>query len=197
MDAANRTPRRRTGHCACVSNGVMFVFGGKDVRPGMDSVAHNDLYGYDLKEREWLPIEDQVAQTRGRRRVRDDVDERRPVRLSPSDTMMEMVLWCLQLSAQGRLRWTQVSRGLGSYRRRGPLRRRALRRQLDRPRRPRPAPGRRPRGHVRLSLSHRGVGQVRPRVGHGPEVRTRGLSRRRSPRVAPRSKGRVLARGGG
>lgn len=110
VDAAGEPPAARTGHCACVSNGVMFVFGGKDVRPGMDSVAHNDLYGYDLKEREWLPIE-----TRWRRPAGGDGCAMTSMNgvlyvLSPSDTMMEMLLWCLQLSAQGRLRWTQVPR---------------------------------------------------------------------------------------
>ena len=110
VDAAGEPPAARTGHCACVSNGVMFVFGGKDVRPGMDSVAHNDLYGYDLKEREWLPIE-----TRWRRPAGGGGCAMTSMNgvlyvLSPSDTMMEMILWCLQLSAQGRLRWTQVPR---------------------------------------------------------------------------------------
>ena len=60
VDAAGEPPAARTGHCACVSNGVMFIFGGKDVRPGMDSIAHNDLYGYDLKEREWAKIKNRI-----------------------------------------------------------------------------------------------------------------------------------------
>ena len=110
VDAAGEPPAARTGHCACVSNGVMFIFGGKDVRPGMDSIAHNDLYGYDLKEREWLSIE-----TKWRRPAGGDGCAMTSMNgvlyvLSPSDTMMEMLLWCLQLSAQGRLRWTQVPR---------------------------------------------------------------------------------------
>jgi hypothetical protein len=36
---------------------VPLHFGGKDVQPGQDVVAYNDLYGFDLKESEWLTIE--------------------------------------------------------------------------------------------------------------------------------------------
>ena len=104
-------PPARTGHCACVSDDVMFVFGGKDVQPGKDEQRiYNDLYGFDLNQREWLAID-----TRWRRPAGGDGCAMTSVNgvlyvLSPSDTMMEMLVWCLQLSAKGALRWTQAPR---------------------------------------------------------------------------------------
>lgn len=103
-------PSPRTGHCACVSDNVMFVFGGRDVRPGMDAVTYDDLYGFDLTESEWLTVE-----TKWKRPVGGDgcamaSTGRVLYVLSPSETAMEMLVWCLQLSAHGVLRWMQVPR---------------------------------------------------------------------------------------
>ena len=47
-------PGRARTRCACVSDDVMFVFGGRDVRPGEDVVTHDDLDGFDLEAAEWL-----------------------------------------------------------------------------------------------------------------------------------------------
>ena len=110
VDVVGAPPSVRTGHCACVSDDVMFIFGGRDVRPGQDVVTYNDLYGFDLREREWLTID-----TRWRRPAGGDGCAMTSVNgvlyvLSPSDTCMEMLVWCLQLSAKGVLRWTQVPR---------------------------------------------------------------------------------------
>ena len=110
VDVVGAPPSVRTGHCACVSDDVMFVFGGRDVRPGQDVITYDDLYGFDLREREWLTID-----ARWRRPAGGDGCAMTSVNgvlyvLSPSDTCMEMLVWCLQLSAKGVLRWTQVPR---------------------------------------------------------------------------------------
>eukprot|EP00227_Mantoniella_beaufortii_P007284 CAMPEP_0197585694 /NCGR_PEP_ID=MMETSP1326-20131121/7914_1 /TAXON_ID=1155430 /ORGANISM="Genus nov. species nov., Strain RCC2288" /LENGTH=351 /DNA_ID=CAMNT_0043150237 /DNA_START=141 /DNA_END=1193 /DNA_ORIENTATION=- len=113
IDVIGAPPSVRTGHCACVSDGVMFIFGGKDVRPGAgssDVVTYSDLYGFDLGESEWLTIE-----TKWRRPVGGDGCAMASSHgilyvLSPSETAMEMLVWCLQLSAHGALRWTVVPR---------------------------------------------------------------------------------------
>jgi hypothetical protein len=57
LDAIGEAPRERFGHCACISENVLFIFGGKDARPGQDVESFDDLYGFDLAEREWLHIE--------------------------------------------------------------------------------------------------------------------------------------------
>ena len=57
LDAIGEAPRERFGHCACVSENVLFIFGGKDARPGMNVESFEDLYGFDIAEREWLHIE--------------------------------------------------------------------------------------------------------------------------------------------
>ena len=110
IDVVGAPPSVRTSHCACVSDDVMFIFGGKDVAPGQDAVTHTDLYGFDLKESEWLTIE-----TRWRRPAGGDGCAMAASTgilyvLSPAETCMEMVVWCLQLSTAGALRWTQVPR---------------------------------------------------------------------------------------
>ena len=88
----------------------MFVFGGRDVRPGEDVVTHDDLYGFDLEAAEWLAIE-----TRWRRPAGGDGCAMTSANgvlyvLSPSETCTEMLVWCLQLGAKNALRWTQVPR---------------------------------------------------------------------------------------
>jgi N-acetylneuraminic acid mutarotase len=57
LDAIGEAPRERFGHCACVSENVLFIFGGKDARPGLNVESFEDLYGFDIAEREWLHIE--------------------------------------------------------------------------------------------------------------------------------------------
>lgn len=110
IDVVGDPPPARTGHCMCISDNVVFVFGGKDVQPGQDVVVYNDLYGFDLAESEWLTID-----TKWKHPVGGDgcaMAARNSVLyvLSPSETSVEMVVWVLQLSAQGTPRWTIVAR---------------------------------------------------------------------------------------
>jgi len=110
IDVVGDPPPARTGHCMCISDNVVFIFGGKDVQPGQDVVVYNDLYGFDLAESEWLTID-----TKWKHPVGGDgcaMAARNSVLyvLSPSETSIEMVVWVLQLSAQGTPRWTIVAR---------------------------------------------------------------------------------------
>ena len=70
LDAIGEAPRERFGHCACVSENVLFIFGGKDARPGMNVESFDDLYGFDIAEREWLHIESRYGRPSGGERVR-------------------------------------------------------------------------------------------------------------------------------
>jgi len=65
LDAIGEAPRERFGHCACVSENVLFIFGGKDARPGMNVESFDDLYGFDIAEREWLLIESRYGRPSG------------------------------------------------------------------------------------------------------------------------------------
>lgn len=110
IDVVGAPPSARAGHCACLSDDVMFIFGGKDVQPGSDAVTYNDLYGFDVKESEWLTIETKWRRPAGGDGCAMASSNGILYVLSSSDATAEMLVWCLQLSAHGALRWTQVPR---------------------------------------------------------------------------------------
>jgi len=110
VDVLGDPPPTRTGHCMCISDNVLFVFGGKDVQPGQDVVIYNDLYGFDLADSEWLTIDTQWKHPVGGEGCAMAARNSVLYILSPSETSIEMVLWVLQLSAQGTPRWTMVAR---------------------------------------------------------------------------------------
>jgi len=110
VDVIGDPPSSRTGHCMCISDNVLFVFGGKDVQPGQDVVIYNDLYGFDLNDSEWLTIDTQRKHPVGGDACAMAARNSVLYILSPSETSIEMVVWVLQLSAQGTPRWTMVAR---------------------------------------------------------------------------------------
>ena len=108
--ATGAPPAPRTNHCACVSDDVMFVFGGKDVQPGKDVISYDDLYGFDFENWEWLAIETRWRKPLGGVGCAMTSTNGMLYVLSPSETYTEMLVWCLQLGAKNKLRWTQVPR---------------------------------------------------------------------------------------
>ena len=121
IDVIGAPPSARTAHAACISDGVMFIFGGKDVRPGhsqqsqdggtgQDVVAYNDLYGFDLKESEWLTIETKWRRPAGGGGCAMTSMNGILYVLAPAESGLEMLVHVLQLSAHGALRWTVVPR---------------------------------------------------------------------------------------
>ena len=179
-------PSERTGHCAVRlrRRHVRLRRQRRPPRPGRHHVRR-PLRLRPEPEREWLTIDARWRRPAGGHGCAMTSVNGVLYVLSPSDTCMEMLVWCLQLSAKGVLRWTQVPRSgqVPSPRR---LRSADARRQLDRTRRPSAPPRRRPRRRLRLPFPDGRVGKVRPGVDTDPRFRTLRRVRRRRAGVAPR-----------
>jgi hypothetical protein len=88
----------------------MFVFGGRDVRPGKDVLTYDDLCGFDFETGEWFAVDARWRKPTGGDGCAMAASDGTLYVLAPSETYTEMVVWCLQLHSKNALRWTQVPR---------------------------------------------------------------------------------------
>ena len=78
------------------------------MQPGKDVISFDDLFGYDFDKHEWLAIETRWRKPLGGVGCAMTSTNGVLYVLSPSETYTEMLVWCLQLGAANKLRWTQV-----------------------------------------------------------------------------------------